>query len=243
MHYIYKITNLINNKLYIGQTVNISKRWSQHKTEAKRDDPRMVVNQAMKKHGIENFTFDIIAECETIDDANIIETELIVQYQSHISLGNGYNVSNGGSNAPKTEEWKEHMSKLFTGRPISEETKKKISDALIGRPLSEETKKKMSEVRQNMPAEQRQKISEALEGHPFWGGMTGKHHSEEACKKISESNMGKPKHNEASRKKISDGGKGKKRSQEFKDNLSQLYKNRTWKLVDGKRVWSIKNDE
>lgn len=77
----------------------------------------MVINQAMKKYGIENFTFEVIACCLNQDDTNDTETLLVIQEESHVSLGKGYNVSNGGSNAPKTETWKKEMSELRKGKP------------------------------------------------------------------------------------------------------------------------------
>jgi group I intron endonuclease len=103
-HCIYKITSLKDGKVYIGQTLNIKNRWKAHIKESKRDRPELPINRAMKKHGIENFAFEIIAtidepcdcynrkpgKCKTI--AEDIETQLISQYKSHISLGMGYNV-------------------------------------------------------------------------------------------------------------------------------------------------------
>ena len=58
---------------------------------------------------MENFTFEVIASCKTQDDANYIETELVKQYDSYISTNKGYNVTLGGMNAPKSEEFKQMM--------------------------------------------------------------------------------------------------------------------------------------
>ena len=55
--YLYQITNLINNKVYIGQTNNITKRWSNHKCC---NSPDMVIAKAIKKYGIENFKFEVL---------------------------------------------------------------------------------------------------------------------------------------------------------------------------------------
>jgi group I intron endonuclease len=107
MHYLYRITNQVNGKVYIGQTINSHSRWRDHKREARQEQPKMIIHRAMKKHGIENFVFEIIATCKTQDDANETETVLVKQYESHVSIGKGYNVSNGGNNAPKTEAWRQ----------------------------------------------------------------------------------------------------------------------------------------
>jgi len=57
---IYKITNIINNHAYIGESINIERRWNEHK--------RMLYHSslydAFKKYGLENFTFEIIEECD-----------------------------------------------------------------------------------------------------------------------------------------------------------------------------------
>ena len=55
----------------------------------------------MKKYGIENFNFEIIATCKDLKDADYTEMELIRQYKSHISFGIGYNVARGGGSYQK----------------------------------------------------------------------------------------------------------------------------------------------
>ena len=77
MGYIYKITNKINNKVYIGQTIKIraSDRFSQHKYLARHLEQEKVnsyLHKAMHKYGVENFSFDII---EKIDDSLLSQKE------------------------------------------------------------------------------------------------------------------------------------------------------------------------
>lgn len=50
--YLYKITNLVNNKIYIGQTNDPKQRWSHHKSDANK--PIMAISRAMNKYGISN---------------------------------------------------------------------------------------------------------------------------------------------------------------------------------------------
>jgi group I intron endonuclease len=91
VHFLYKITNLINDKNYIGQTKNPKARWTRHKSSYK-----FAIHKAIRKYGSNNFIFDIIATCKNQNDANELEILLIEQYQSHISTGRGYNMSKGG---------------------------------------------------------------------------------------------------------------------------------------------------
>ena len=57
---IYKITNLINKKVYIGQALDIFHRWSKHSSAP----TNSLIHQAIREYGIENFSFEIIEQCE-----------------------------------------------------------------------------------------------------------------------------------------------------------------------------------
>lgn len=123
-YYLYCITNLANNKIYIGQTVQPHKRWNQHRNDAAK--PTMIIHHAINKYGALNFTFEIIAVCISQDDANELETQLVSQYNSLVP--NGYNATHGGMNAPKTEEWKKIISKKARARaPITSQQMKQIA--------------------------------------------------------------------------------------------------------------------
>lgn len=94
MGYIYKITNTINGKNYIGQTIkSIEKRFSQHKNNyTKPYFEHLALYKAFRKYGIENFTFEPIEE---IDNEKLDEREIywIKEYNSYY---NGYNSTLGG---------------------------------------------------------------------------------------------------------------------------------------------------
>lgn len=84
---IYKITNLINSKVYIGQSKNIYKRWYSHRCDYKKKN--LPLYYSMRKYGIENFSFEIIEECQ-IDQLSKKEDYWINNYNSYVP--NGYNV-------------------------------------------------------------------------------------------------------------------------------------------------------
>lgn len=85
---IYEIINLINKK-YIGQSIDIEKRWQQHKTSNK----NYILYQAFKKYGLKNFEFKIIEECSQ-EKLNEREKYWILYYNS--LTPNGYNMTLGG---------------------------------------------------------------------------------------------------------------------------------------------------
>lgn len=94
--YIYKITNCINNKVYIGQTkTSIDKRWHAHKTRYN-TGLKDGLYGAMRKYGIENFKIEQILECP-IEDLNEMERFYIQKYDSFY---NGYNLTLGGDGSP-----------------------------------------------------------------------------------------------------------------------------------------------
>lgn len=65
---IYKITNTINNFCYIGQSNNIERRFTQHKSPYEQERHSDIpLYKAFKKYGIENFSFEVIEECEEKD--------------------------------------------------------------------------------------------------------------------------------------------------------------------------------
>ena len=70
---IYKITNTINQKSYIGQSNFIERRLAQHKSPYEQERfSNKPLYQAFKKYGIENFTFEVIEEC-SVEDLDIRE--------------------------------------------------------------------------------------------------------------------------------------------------------------------------
>lgn len=95
---IYKITNLINGKSYIGQSINIEKRFISHKQRAfnKKDrDYNKHLYCSIRKYGLNNFSFEILEEC-SIDELNDRERYYIIKYNSFL---NGYNLTLGGDSS------------------------------------------------------------------------------------------------------------------------------------------------
>ena len=95
---IYKITNKTNNKCYIGQTIKIAEeRWKEHQSHAFGTHPNDInktLYRAIRKHGIENFTFEVLQDnIETFEQLDKAEIYWIDFYNSFIK---GYNETFGG---------------------------------------------------------------------------------------------------------------------------------------------------
>ena len=115
---IYCITNLINNKKYIGQSANIESRWKEHKLKPFRKctDKNKCLYRAIRKYGLDNFKFEVIEECSP-EELNEREIYWIKFYQTFPpELGKGYNENEGGDsgkfNKLKENEIKEIINLL-----------------------------------------------------------------------------------------------------------------------------------
>ena len=95
MPYIYKITNSINGKIYIGKTSSsIEERWKEHKRDSiKENEKHRPLYRAMNKYGVENFSIEELEKCDTDKIACEREKYWIEYYGS---FKNGYNATKGG---------------------------------------------------------------------------------------------------------------------------------------------------
>lgn len=96
---IYVITNKINGKQYIGQTIHPEKRWWEHRRRAITKYDAYPIHLAIKKYGEENFEFRVV---EWTDDYDNREHELILEYNTLVP--NGYNLIVGGHSPIMYEE-------------------------------------------------------------------------------------------------------------------------------------------
>lgn len=157
---IYRITNLLNNKIYIGQTKDPKTRWSRHKSDARLDKKyNWHLYDAMRKYGVDNFVFEVIAQTKFFEEVDRLEVLFIEQYRS-TDKNVGYNISAGGqANKLVSLETRNKMSKAALGReawnknkPCSKETKKLLSQAnrgnkfRLGVKTSEKTKILLSQI-------------------------------------------------------------------------------------------------
>lgn len=120
---VYKITNKINNKCYIGQTVRkLSKRFSEHAAL----DRNYKISNAIHKYGRENFVLEILEEGAHIEDLNYLEVYYIKYYDS---INNGYNLEKGGMNKHMSPENKIKMSLRHKGKKLTSEQVQKLKNS------------------------------------------------------------------------------------------------------------------
>lgn len=178
MGVIYRITNKINGKPYVGQTrQKLSQRIYGHKS----NKGKSAIDAAIAKYGWKNFTVEIIEVCP-VESLNEKERYWIAKLNS--KAPNGYNLTDGGDGCTGYKHTAKSRAKISAnhadvsgennpqyGKPLSEEQKAKISASEKGK-LAWNKGKKMSE-------EQKRKLSVARTGKKYGS------RSPETCAKIS----------------------------------------------------------
>lgn len=146
MGYIYKYENIVNHKVYIGQTVDLAMRKVSHKSKAQTIKNKFY--NAVRKYGWEGFDYSVIAqvEAEDIKELSVLLDSLEEQYiEQYDSFHNGYNPTTGGHSC-REKQMPESFIEYCKNRTYSEETRQKMSESARNKTVSDETKKKLSEL-------------------------------------------------------------------------------------------------
>lgn len=186
---IYKISNNINKKFYIGSTNNFKTRIHDHVYKLKAGKHREKFQRSVDKHGIENFTFEILEilikeELENREQYNERLKEIEQRYlDENFPINKGKHLYNTQSKAKQ---------RLGPWSYSPEETAKKISVAHMGKKISEETKKKMSEVSKKRWSNEGYREAHSGENsHRYGKTNTWGNHTPETLEKLRISNSGK----------------------------------------------------
>jgi group I intron endonuclease len=208
---IYLINNKINNKIYIGQTINDFDRRYDNNLEKRTSNEHL--KRSIHKYGIENFEidkeFDIAYSKEGLDKLE----DMYIKIYNTIDPKYGYNNKTGGANGKPTDETRKKLSKSLKGKycgenhpnygkKMAEEQKEKIRNSLkgekspnYGKHLSNETKNKIRDAHKGKQHtdETKIKISMNRTGKCLGveNGFYGKRHSKETIEKNRISHMGK----------------------------------------------------
>lgn len=160
--FVYAVTHVVSNRHYVGKTIDVEKRWAEHRNSTSRTDSRF--GRALAKYGPAAFQWRVLEECASEDEALKSEAKWIEVLQAH-TREHGFNlrtgVRGGMRHAQETcekiraalsgrtlsEAQKQHLSEVNRGKRPSAETRLKLSAARMGKPrgpMSEETKRKLS---------------------------------------------------------------------------------------------------
>lgn len=209
---VYCIENLKSGKKYIGQSVDVKRRWGDHLKHSKTRD--YYFSRALKKHLENDWSWTVIALGNDQEFLDFAETEAITHFQCTNPV-KGYNCAPGATSSPSTHPFvREKIRKKLLGKkrgPLSKETRKKIGDANRGRKFSLELRKKLSDahkgqkgrkVTEEMKAVLRAKALERLKQPKY---------QQQLCDAIRSAHL-KNKLNPTSRKGRPSPMKGKKQS-------------------------------
>jgi len=136
---IYKITNLMNGKVYIGKTSNIEKRWKRHISVAKNKERKayQYLHKSINKYGVYNFNIEVLENCLTEIEAFEKEKKWIEKFNSN-DYNFGMNLTDGGEGTSGVKWSEESRDKIRGennhnyGKKISDDIKSKISKSVSG---------------------------------------------------------------------------------------------------------------
>lgn len=214
---IYKTTNLVNSKIYVGQDSNNNSNYL---------GSGKLLCRAIKKYGIENFKKEIIEVCLSKTELNEKEIYWIEKLDAR-NPECGYNIMLGGNGISKgykfSDEWRNNIRKGHTGLKYSDVHRQNISLGQTGRIQSDETKEKIRAAAKNrkMSDDIKEKIRLSCIGK-----NKGHFHSIETKEKISQLKKGK-KLSDETKIKLSLKSKGRVKTLEERQKLSESLKGRS----------------
>lgn len=242
---IYKATNKINGKIYVGQTIySLEHRKRQHISNVESERYPSYFHKAIRKYGKKNFAWEIIHECSNLFELNNMEIFYVGHYDSFGR--NGYNLNEGGWNACPSEITKKKMSESSKGSKNAMWGRNKEKShcwgkrgegtPTWGKHHSAETKKKIAEANKgsnhylwgkNHSEETKKKMSDSHKGEKnYW---FGKSLSENHKKNMSKAQSGEKSHlwrkqfSDETKKKMSEANKGRKHSEEARKKMSESH--------------------
>lgn len=245
---IYKITNKINGKCYIGKTIQNFEQYKKYHIATSKNKKHKTYNKvlykAFRKYGINNFEWEIITQCNALDELNKNEIYYIEYFDS---INNGYNLTSGGDGGAinlgksiatknktyeeiygeeKAKELKEIRRKKLLGNKFGEKTKgKKLGsfEKRFGKEKAEIIKKKISKANKfSKPSKNKNKTYEEIYG-------------EEKAKELKEARR------KALRRIVKKGVSLKDR---YGEEKSKLIKEKISKTLNNKRtkfLWKLTN--
>jgi group I intron endonuclease len=216
---IYGLRNKLNEKWYVGQSLDMHKRWLNDYKRMKCSRQPKIYN-ALKKYGYDGFDKVILEECP--NDINFLNRREIFWIKYYNSMLNGYNLTGGGgAKGTYSPESIEKMRNAQLGKNHTEETKEKIRKITTGKKQSNETISKRKYSNKNFKHTETSKRKMSILA-------TGRKHTEQTKKKLSEMQMGRIRspRSEETKRRISEAKLGWNPSTETRMNMSKGQKGR-----------------
>lgn len=219
-HIVYKYTNKVNGKVYIGQTCRTMEKRACYNGNGYKGCSKFW--NAIQKYGWDSFIPKVLEDNLTSEEASDRERFYIKQYNS---IKEGYNLLE--SNLIFSDEYRENMRNAIKDSPNNEERKKKVSESLkgcknpfYGKHHSEESKEKIRKAKlgKKLSEEHKKKISEG-NVRPF----LGKKHKPESIEKMRKAKLGK-KLSEEHKRKVGFAGLGRKVPENVRKKISEAHK-------------------
>lgn len=201
MGVIYKITNLVNGKVYVGKTTRRpADRWSSHVYSSKCLDNKTVLYRAMRKYGIETFKFEVIDNAESEEELSCKEIEWIARMET-CNARRGYNCTKGGEGG---KHGPQSRALLKGVRKVGPETRRKLSERIF----TSEHRARLSEAarqRESLRTPAQRSMRARFAALTLAEHTRGVHRTEETRQKISRAHTGRkqtPERIEAHRQKL-----------------------------------------
>lgn len=160
---VYIITNQVNGKQYVGQTIKtLETRWRRHCWASTAMPSRMPITKAIQKYGAENFKIETLCTCTSQEDLNIKEGYFARALNTFSPVG--YNLTAGDGYGAMSDEMRKRISESRKGWVPSAVTRGRMSEAHKGLRYSEETRRRRSDRMRGkkMPVEALAALSEAI---------------------------------------------------------------------------------
>jgi len=203
------LVNQESGRVYVGQSVNMRKRWNEHKAAARRGTKNKLYD-AMRKHGVESFVFVVLEECgyEQFDAREAHWMEV------HKAREHGYNIMPAGQLGRVMDTAaREAISAKLRGRKLPLEQIEKIRAAQSGCTHSEEVKQKIAgAIRGRRPSDESRARMSASQKERY-ASMT------DAQKEVHRAKRSGWSHADHVRDAVSARFKGKKKSAEQRENM------------------------
>jgi group I intron endonuclease len=214
---IYEIINKVNGKRYVGSSINIRRRWNEHKSELSlKCHSNSHLQNSWNKYGEDAFSFEVLIYTEP-EEALRLENLLLKSGKYEYNLAKDATAPMLGKH--HTKKAKERISRAMSGE----------NHPMWGRHHSEKTKRKISKNHPDISGKNNPCYGRVGKNHPMYGKVGkdspryGIHHTEETQEKISQALVGRHI-SEETKRKMSEALSGRTLSEEHKRKLSEMQK-------------------